>query len=58
VIANGQDKPEPGPVDADAETELMDQWMKRYGDDLTLWSPETHEAYAATLAHMRAGGAL
>jgi hypothetical protein len=55
------DRPEPLPIrviDQASETAVMDQWMRRHGDDLTAWPQDVHHAYAATIANMRAGGQL
>jgi hypothetical protein len=55
------DQPEPLPIrviDQDAETAVMDRWMRKHGDDLTAWPQDAHHSYAATIANMRAGGQL
>lgn len=40
-----------------AEVEVCGRWMDSYGDPET-WSVEVRQAYANTIANMRAGGAL
>lgn len=43
---------------SDAEVELCGRWMDMHGDDPATWPPDVVKAYANTLAHLLAGGAL